>query len=272
MRQYDAILVKLAGRTRPDEEALTDPWGHRTYRELDERVTRLGSVLVERGVRPGDRVAVLLPAHWQTAAILLGAWSAALVVSTVVSTEVGTGADGAAAAFASGDRVPEAAGAGRGFAQGARHVHIPDGYLSPVVALGSGLVTVPVWAIATQKVKKVLDEAQASVMKVSERQTMQGVVAGQGRMLAADLPAALLPHLSSRVSVRHVLLDGLDAETHGQVISYRLSSSGSGVPHRPALLCAWRAPRARARGPAAWCCCRTACSRSAPMRANRTSA
>jgi hypothetical protein len=24
MRQYDAVLVKLAGRTRPDEEALTD--------------------------------------------------------------------------------------------------------------------------------------------------------------------------------------------------------------------------------------------------------
>jgi len=24
MRQYDAVLVRLAGRTRPDEEALTD--------------------------------------------------------------------------------------------------------------------------------------------------------------------------------------------------------------------------------------------------------
>ncbi|WP_308116681.1 TIGR03089 family protein, partial [Rhodococcus zopfii] len=28
----------------------------------------------EFGVLPGGRVAVLLPAHWQTAAVLLGAW------------------------------------------------------------------------------------------------------------------------------------------------------------------------------------------------------
>lgn len=33
------------------------------------------------GLGPGDRMAVLLPAHWQTAAVLLGAWSAGLSVS-----------------------------------------------------------------------------------------------------------------------------------------------------------------------------------------------
>jgi uncharacterized protein (TIGR03089 family) len=60
------------------------------------------------GAAPGDRVAVLLPAHWQAAAILLGAWSAAAVVSTVP--------EGAAAAFASGDRVADASGAGEVFA------------------------------------------------------------------------------------------------------------------------------------------------------------
>ena len=73
------------------------------------------------GTAPGDRVAVLLPAHWQTAAILLGAWTAAAVV--------GTEPDGAAVAFATADRLPEAAAAdevfalslaplGRGFAAG----------------------------------------------------------------------------------------------------------------------------------------------------------
>jgi cobalt/nickel transport system permease protein len=36
-------------------------------------------------------------------------------------------------------------------------VHIPDGYLAPAVSLGLGLITVPVWAVATQKVKKVLN-------------------------------------------------------------------------------------------------------------------
>ena len=73
------------------------------------------------GAAPGDRVAVLLPAHWQTAAVLLGAWSAGAVV--------GTDAAGAAAAFAAPDRLSDAAGAaevfalslaplGRGFAGG----------------------------------------------------------------------------------------------------------------------------------------------------------
>jgi uncharacterized protein (TIGR03089 family) len=33
------------------------------------------------GLGGGDRVAVLLPPHWQTAAVLLGAWSAGLAVS-----------------------------------------------------------------------------------------------------------------------------------------------------------------------------------------------
>lgn len=60
------------------------------------------------GAAPGDRVAVLISAHWQAAAILLGAWSAAAVV--------GTDPAGAAAAFASADRVPATAGAGEVFA------------------------------------------------------------------------------------------------------------------------------------------------------------
>ncbi|MEU5786180.1 TIGR03089 family protein [Micromonospora purpureochromogenes] len=33
------------------------------------------------GLRAGDRVAVLLPPHWRTAAVLLGAWSVGLAVS-----------------------------------------------------------------------------------------------------------------------------------------------------------------------------------------------
>jgi uncharacterized protein (TIGR03089 family) len=60
------------------------------------------------GTAPGDRVAVLLPAHWQAAAILLGAWTAAAVV--------GTAPDGAAAAFTTADRVPDATAAGEVFA------------------------------------------------------------------------------------------------------------------------------------------------------------
>ncbi len=47
------------------------------------------------------------------------------------------------------------------FAAGARInpvVHIPDGYLSPVISVGLSVATVPAWAVATQKVKKVLDD------------------------------------------------------------------------------------------------------------------
>ncbi|BCY07955.1 TIGR03089 family protein [Actinoplanes sp. L3-i22] len=35
----------------------------------------------ECGLRPGSRAGVMLPPHWQTAAVLLGAWSAGLEVS-----------------------------------------------------------------------------------------------------------------------------------------------------------------------------------------------
>jgi uncharacterized protein (TIGR03089 family) len=60
------------------------------------------------GTAPGDRVAVLLPAHWQTAAILLGAWTAAAVV--------GGPAGGAAVAFTTAERAAEAGTAGEVFA------------------------------------------------------------------------------------------------------------------------------------------------------------
>jgi fatty-acyl-CoA synthase len=52
-------MVARHARLRPDETALADQASRRTYRELDDRVTRLGNVLVEGGVAPGDRVAVL---------------------------------------------------------------------------------------------------------------------------------------------------------------------------------------------------------------------
>lgn len=50
--------------------------------ELATWVARTASLLRDGcRLRPGDVVAVMLPAHWQTAAILLGAWSLGLRVS-----------------------------------------------------------------------------------------------------------------------------------------------------------------------------------------------
>jgi uncharacterized protein (TIGR03089 family) len=60
------------------------------------------------GLAPGDRVAVLLPAHWQTAAVLLGGWAAGGVLTTDPA--------GAAVAFADADRAATAAAAGEVFA------------------------------------------------------------------------------------------------------------------------------------------------------------
>ncbi|MGH2511501.1 MAG: cobalt transporter CbiM [Candidatus Limnocylindrales bacterium] len=35
-------------------------------------------------------------------------------------------------------------------------MHIPDGYLSPIISIGMGIVTVPTWAVATRRVQAVL--------------------------------------------------------------------------------------------------------------------
>jgi uncharacterized protein (TIGR03089 family) len=61
-------------------------------------VAKTANLLVDGcGLGPGDRVSVLLPPHWQTAAVLLGCWSAGVCVDL----------DGgpADAAFATADRL-----------------------------------------------------------------------------------------------------------------------------------------------------------------------
>jgi cobalt/nickel transport system permease protein len=45
-------------------------------------------------------------------------------------------------------------------------MHIPDGYLAPAVSLGIAIVTVPAWAVATQKVKKVLNNRTVPLLAI----------------------------------------------------------------------------------------------------------
>lgn len=45
-------------------------------------------------------------------------------------------------------------------------MHIPDGYLSPVISIGMAAATVPVWAIATRKVKTVLNNRTIPLLAV----------------------------------------------------------------------------------------------------------
>jgi cobalt/nickel transport system permease protein len=45
-------------------------------------------------------------------------------------------------------------------------VHIPDGYLSPVISVGMGLATVPTWAVAADRVKAVLSNRTIPLLAI----------------------------------------------------------------------------------------------------------
>ena len=75
--------------THSDVDALLtyydDATGERTAltaAELGDWAAATAALLVDGcGLEPGSRAAVLLPPHWQTAAVLLGAWAAGVEVS-----------------------------------------------------------------------------------------------------------------------------------------------------------------------------------------------
>src|SRR5439155_75514 len=77
--------VVAADPTRPLLTWYDDATGERTELSgatLDNWVAKTANLLVDGcGLGPGDRAAVLLPPHWQTAAVLLGCWSAGLDVA-----------------------------------------------------------------------------------------------------------------------------------------------------------------------------------------------
>ena len=100
---------------------------------LDNWVAKTANMLVDgAGLEAGDTVAVLLPPHWQTAAILLGAWAAGLAVDP--------GEEPAGALFTTPDRVGAADSrpAGDRYATGLLPLamplrQVPPGYLDYVV-------------------------------------------------------------------------------------------------------------------------------------------
>lgn len=72
--------------TRPLLTWYDDVTGERTELSgatLDNWVSKTANMLVDAAtLGPGDRAVVLLPPHWQTAAVLLGCWSAGLDVES----------------------------------------------------------------------------------------------------------------------------------------------------------------------------------------------
>lgn len=80
-----AALLADADPTRPVLTWYDDGTGERTELSgatLANWVAKTANLLVDGvGAQPGDTAVVLLPPHWQTAAVLLGVWSAGLLVS-----------------------------------------------------------------------------------------------------------------------------------------------------------------------------------------------
>lgn len=100
--------------TRPLLTYYDDATGERTELSaatLGNWVIKTANLLGECGLGPGDRAAVLLPPHWQTAAVLLGTWTAGLGVdlhlaATAGLPRLGTPAGGPpGVVFATTDRV-----------------------------------------------------------------------------------------------------------------------------------------------------------------------
>ena len=82
----------------------------------------------ELGAGPGSRIAVLLPAHWQTAAVLLGVW--------YIGAEVVLGPGEADVALCTADRIDDADAA---VGQGEIAVLSLDPFGKPVAALPIGV-------------------------------------------------------------------------------------------------------------------------------------
>jgi uncharacterized protein (TIGR03089 family) len=81
-----AVAV-AADPTRPVLTWYDDATGERVELSgttLDNWVAKTANLLVDGcGLGPGDRAAVVVPPHWQTAAVMLGCWAAGLSVTTI---------------------------------------------------------------------------------------------------------------------------------------------------------------------------------------------
>ena len=83
---------------------------------VDNWVSKTANLLQEAGVEPGSTAAALLPAHWQTAVVLLGCWRAGVAVgySSVPGAVLPADAE-PQVVFTAADRAAEAVALGADF-------------------------------------------------------------------------------------------------------------------------------------------------------------
>ncbi len=76
-----AALLEATARVHPDRTALAWDGAALTYGELDARAGGLARTLLGRGLRPGDRLALVIPNRWQLVVGVLGGLKAGLTVA-----------------------------------------------------------------------------------------------------------------------------------------------------------------------------------------------
>jgi len=109
-----ALLARVlaADPARPLVTQYDDATGERvelSATTLDNWVAKTANLLAGSGLEPGGTAAVLLPAHWQTAAVMLGCWTAGIAVAHGPRGGVPASAD---VAFATPDRFADARATG----------------------------------------------------------------------------------------------------------------------------------------------------------------
>jgi long-chain acyl-CoA synthetase len=78
-----AALLEATAHARSDAPALIWDGGALSYRDLDAHAGGLARALVARGLRPGDRLAVVMPNRWQLVVALLGGLKAGLTLAPI---------------------------------------------------------------------------------------------------------------------------------------------------------------------------------------------
>jgi len=184
---------------------------------LDNWVAKTANMLTDgAGLGGGDAVAVLLPPHWQTAAILLGAWAAG------VSVDQGPDPQPVEAVFAEADRTEAAAAwpASDRYATGLLPLamplrQVPPGYLDYVVEVrnhGDRFAGAPVAADDRSFAGPVELSHLAAARTATERAAELGIVAGDRVLVDAraypDVADWLLAPLFAGASI--VLCANLD--------------------------------------------------------------
>jgi uncharacterized protein (TIGR03089 family) len=240
----DTIPQALAAAVRRDPTMPLLTWyddasGDRTELSgatLDNWVSKTANLLIDgAGLGPGETVAVLLPPHWQTAAILLGASAAGLAV------DVGESPHAVEALVTAPDRVETAAEwpSGERYATGLLPLamplrQVPPGYVDyPTEVRAHGDHFRPVQPVLPddRALAGPIERSHAEVLQSAARRAAElGITAGDRVLIDArthpdpmDWLFAPLVAGASIVLCAHLKTDGLEKRTSAERVTVALT-------------------------------------------------